>query len=295
MRPGLEEVRDKQFGVFTTAQVLREYTRSELRGRLERGEWVRVFHAVYRESEIPPSPQLRVEAARLSMGVRSLTAAYNTAAELHGFSVLDDPATHVLGVQASRVGQLIVHRHRVDPGELQLAHGTRTTNPVRTTVDMARRVSRLDALAVLDAALRHGISREALAAAAKQHRRRPGIRQAAELIEMADARAESPMESRTRLRCIDAGLPHPQPQFRVWTATGPRRLDLGWPAWQIGLEYDSAAWHSGPHAAHRDFPRHNALATAGWRIYYATGADVYHHPHHFTDPIYRAMAAARTR
>ncbi|WP_051022120.1 type IV toxin-antitoxin system AbiEi family antitoxin domain-containing protein [Nocardia pneumoniae] len=293
MRPGLEQLRDKQFGVFTTRQVLCEYTGAELRARIDRGQWVRVFQGVYREATTPPGPELRVEAARLSIGLVSLAAAYNTAAELHGFAVLAGQPTDVLGVQASRSARLVVHRDRVDPAELALVRGTVVTNAVRTAADLARVLTRLDALATLDAALRSGISRTAIADEIDKHTGRRGRRQAAELIELADGRAESPMESRARLCCIDAGLPPPEPQLEVPTRDGLRRIDLGWRHWRIGLEYDSAAWHSGPNAAMRDNPRHNWLTTEGWTIYYATAADVYHHPHHFTAPIRCAIDRAQ--
>ncbi|MGO4616301.1 hypothetical protein AB4305_18680 [Nocardia sp. 2YAB30] len=289
MRVGLDQVRSKQFGVFTARQALREYTRAELRARLDRGEWVRVFHSVYRESATPLSPALRVEAARLSIGTTSLAAAYNTAAELHGFSVLANQPTDVLGVQASRSHRLVVHRDRVDPQELQLVHGTATTNAVRTAVDVARTLTRMDALATLDAALRMGLSFPALTVELEKHTGRRGRRQAAQLIALADGRAESPMESRTRLCCIDAGLPPPEPQVVVPTRNGLRRIDLGWRRWRIGLEYDSAARHSREAAALRDNPCHDWLSTEGWTIYHATAADVYHHPHHFTAPIRRAI------
>ncbi|MFR9752285.1 type IV toxin-antitoxin system AbiEi family antitoxin domain-containing protein [Nocardia sp. 004] len=293
MRPGLVQLRDEQFGVFTARQALCEYTRAELRARIDRGQWVRVFHGVYREVSTPPEPGLRVEAARLSIGAASMAAAYNTAAELHGFAVLADQPTDVLGIQSARTHRLVVHRDRVDPAELELVRGTSVTNAVRTAADLARTLPRMDALATVDAALRSGVSRTALACEIDKHTRRRGRRQAAELIALADDRAESPMESRTRLRCIDAGLPPPEPQLEVWTRDGLRRIDLGWRQWRIGLEYDSAIWHSGHDAALRDNPRHNWLTTEGWTIYYATAADVYHHPHHFTAPIRYAIDRAQ--
>ncbi|WP_431964191.1 hypothetical protein [Nocardia sp. bgisy134] len=289
MRPGLMEVRDKQFGAFTAWQALCEYTRAEMRTRVDRGDWVRVFHGVYREAATPPTPQLRVEAARLSIGAQSLAAAYGTSAELHGFAVGESRATHVLGAQRSRTSRLVVHSDRTEPGELDLIKGTVTTNAIRTTVDVARTTDRLDALATLDSALRLGVSRTALLAESERHRGRRGYVQAVELIELADGRAESPMESRTRLRCIDAGLPRPEPQVDVLTSNGLRRLDLGWPEWRIGLEYDSAAWHSGDAAAARDDLRHNWLSADGWTVYYATASDVYLRPENFVEPIRCAM------
>ncbi|WP_327095522.1 hypothetical protein OIE68_36885 [Nocardia vinacea] len=203
MRPGLEEVRDKQFGVFTSWQVLCEYTRAEMRTLLDRGEWVRVFRGVFREVTTPPSARLRVEAARLSMGVPSLTAAYDTAAELHGFAVQHNHPTHVLGPQDSRIGRLIVHRDHVDQAELDLIQGTITTNAARTAIDVARTLSRPDALATLNAALRRGVPRSALTLELQRHHRRRGHSQAAELLDLARARPRST----ARLHCPNTSPP----------------------------------------------------------------------------------------
>ncbi|MEV5837395.1 hypothetical protein [Nocardia sp. NPDC052112] len=208
MRPGLEEVRDKQFGVFTSWQVLCEYTRVELRALLDRGEWVRVFRGVFREAGTAPSARLRVEAARLSMGVLSLAAAYDTAAELHGFAVRHNRPTHVLGSQDSRTGRLVVHHDQVDRAELELIQGIVTTNAARTTIDVARTVSRPDALATLNAALRHGVSRSALTLELQRHHRRRGYHQAAELLELARARPRTTL--RARLPCPNTSLLIPE-------------------------------------------------------------------------------------
>ncbi|WP_433757225.1 hypothetical protein [Nocardia sp. CA-135398] len=205
MRPGLEEVRDKQFGVFTSWQVLCEYTRTEMRTLLDSGEWVRVFRGVFREATTPPSAQLRVEAARLSMGVPTVIAAYHTAGELHGFAIPHSQPTHVLGLQDSRSRRLIVHRDHIDKAELDLTHGIVTTNPTRTAIDVARTASRPEALATLESALRMGISRTALTTELQRHHRRRGYTQAAELIPLA-TRPESPLST-----CQHQTI-HPRPQ-----------------------------------------------------------------------------------
>ncbi len=38
------------------------------------------------------------------------------------------------------------------------------------------------------------------------------------------------MESRSRLRCLDGGLPAPEPQIEVRASGHRYRLDLGWSA-----------------------------------------------------------------
>jgi len=220
MRPGLQQVRDKQFGVFTSWQVLCEYTGVEMRNHLDRGEWLRVFRGVFREATTSPSAQLRIEAARLSMGVASLTAAYSTAAELHGFSTLHHEPTHVLGSQDSRATRLIVHRDHVDRAELELINGAVTTNATRTVIDVARTVGRSDALATVNAALHRGISRADLTAELQRHRRRRGYGQVVELLDLAGGRDDpSPGWCGTRevgsnnrllntIQCRDYSLPN---------------------------------------------------------------------------------------
>ncbi|MEV6273846.1 hypothetical protein [Nocardia sp. NPDC051832] len=184
MRPGLDEVRDRQFGVFTSWQVLCEYTRAEMRARIDRGEWVRVFRGVYREACTPTSARLRVEGARLLLGLPSVPAAYGTAAELHGFSVREDEATHVLGERASRSKRLVVHNDRVDQAELEVVQGVMATSAVRTAIDVARTLEWPEARAALEMALKQGVSREALIAEAARHERRMGWGQAVELLEV---------------------------------------------------------------------------------------------------------------
>lgn len=200
MRPGLNEVRDRQFGVFTRWQALCEYTRREFDELTGRGAWIRVFHGVYREAASPPTTRLRLEAARLSLGVPSLPACYGTAAELHGFAPGPDDITHVLGRHHSRPGRLMVHRDRTGSTDLESIGGTLTTTAARTAVDIARTADRTTALLTVEAALRAGLSPAALRAELRRQHRRRGARWAAELLEYAIAQSEPHHGPRTRPR-----------------------------------------------------------------------------------------------
>jgi hypothetical protein len=293
VRSNLRQLAAKQSGAFTWQQALVEYTRAEIDTLLQNGIWVRVFRGVFREATAPVRPALSLEAARLSMGVSAVTACRDTAAKLFGFDVLEDPTVHVLatGERRTRTSGLVVHRDAVTPADLATVRGVPTTHAARTAIDLARTYGRLDALAVLDLALRRGVTREQLAAELERHARKRGFRQATELLTYANAKAESPMESRMRMRCIDAGLPHPEPQAIVNRDGVERRVDLGWERWKIGLEYESDLWHKGQHAA-RDNPRHNLLAASGWTMYYVGPRDVYQHHKQFTDLIGAAIESA---
>ncbi len=191
MKPGLAQVRDTQFGVFTGWQVLCEYSRAEMREHIDRGQWVRVFRGVYREAATEPTARLRVEAARLSLGEPGLVAAYGTAARLHGLPVPDDPVTHVLGARPTRSPRLIVHSDLFDEREVEIVTGTAATGLVRTAVDTARTLGRADALAVVEAVLARDISPAALFVELEAQRGRRGRAQADELVELAIARAGS--------------------------------------------------------------------------------------------------------
>lgn len=303
VRPNLQQFRNRQHGVFTVQQALSEYTRAEIRTLLARGDWTRVFQGVFRESSTPIAPPLSVEAARLSMGATEVAACYETAAALHTFPVVDDPATHVVTADArmTRRSGLVVHRDAFEATDLCRIDGSLATNAARTAIDLARTSDRLDAIATLDLAWRRnvltrgrqGANIDELKAELDRQAGRRGIRQATELLGLANWKAESPMESRTRLQCIDGGLPHPEPQVILWQNGIERRIDLGWPEWKIGLEYESGLWHTGGQAASRDNPRHNWLMDEGWLMFYAVAPQVYFRPYEFVDPIRRAIDERR--
>jgi hypothetical protein len=150
--------------------------------------------------------------------------------------------------------------------------GALATTADRTAIDLARTLPRLDVLPVLDAALTAGVcTPESLAAELDRHAGLRGVRQARELVPLADAGPESPQESRLRLRCYDAGLPSPTVQLPVLDSRGrPRRwLDLGWEDAKVGLEYDGEEGHSGRRNLRSDRRRHNFLQDDGWAMFYA--------------------------
>ncbi len=277
--------------MFTWQQALAEYSRTEIATQLRHGAWQRVLRGVYRTAEVDPTGQARVIAAQLSMNVHAAAACHDTAAQLHGFAVLEAPDIHVLcrAARRTRAAGLVVHRAEFHSADVVQVGSVWATTPARTAVDLARTYSRLDAIALLDAALRSGVARSALWAELDRQVGNRGVRQAAALIPLADGRAQSPMESRTRLRCIDAGLPRPEPQLEVRVGNSVRFLDLGWRDHKVGLEFESGEWHTGVAAATRDNPRHNLLVDDGWLMFYAIGSQVYRQPQAFTEPVRRAI------
>ncbi|GAB3958005.1 hypothetical protein GCM10027614_74570 [Micromonospora vulcania] len=100
---------------------------------------------------------------------------------------------------------------------------------------------------------------------------RRGWRPLLRAVDLADPGAESPQESRTRVRLVLAGLPKPETQWVV--ADHGRfvaRLDLAWPEYKVAVEYDGL-WHDDPEQFHRDRRRLNRLLGGEWIVLHLTG------------------------
>lgn len=180
-----------------------------------------------------------------------------SAAVLHGLPLYrhTPPAVHVILPGPSRMpsrGGLVRHRDRLDEDDIATVDGIRCTTLERTVLDVCRTMDADTALVVADAALR-GFAfdgrdydenaaerwRSHLLERAAGERGVRGIRQAAEVIALADGRAESPDESVARRRWVQVGYPNVHPQMSVRVASGRiRRVDIGLPDLQALFELD---------------------------------------------------------
>lgn len=115
------------------------------------------------------------------------------------------------------------------------------TSLARTVVDLGRTLGFVDAVAVADAALQHGVSQAELLAVIDGTRQRGNV-SARAVVAFADARSGSPGESRCRAVLHCAGLPAPQLQYEIFTDAGEfvGRVDFAWPAQGVVGEYDGA-------------------------------------------------------
>ena len=188
---------------------------------------------------------------------------------------------------------LVVHRRNGAP--LTTLAGRPTTSPAWTAIEVARSLPRGRALATLDAALRSGhCDPRALQSAAIAQAGRRGVVEVRRLLALADARAESPMESEARLVMVDGGLPTPVLQHEVIDARGRlRRLDFAWPEKWVAAEYDSDEWHAGADALRRDREKLAALQDLGWTVVPIVADDVRRRPQVLVDRIGGHLGRAR--
>ncbi len=291
MRDDLLRVARKQGWVWSYRQALQSgYTQSEVRARVASGQWIRVFQGAYAVECVAADLACRTKAALLVCGP-GLVAGRTTAAALLGFDVIEDDCIHLVGqrgTDAAVQDDLRVHQAALDESDVVvLPNGIRCTSPARTAVDLARLLPRLDALPVVDLVLGMRLcTPHSLSAELSAHSGLAGIVQAREMVALGDGRAESPMESRLRLRAIDGGLPTPEPQVWVCDAIGyaKHRVDLGWREQLVAGEYDGIT-HLARERQRRDRDRHLWLVAQGWQPLYFTDVHVYRRPDVFVAAI----------
>lgn len=146
--------------------------------------------------------------------------------------------------------------------------GVRITSLTRTALDCARWLPRYEAVAALDQFLRRGVSADELTTMARALQGYRGNKRLREVIRLGDRGAASPGESWTRVAVMKTGFLRPQTQVPV---VGPRGrwlfIDLGYPEFRVGLEYDGERHHADSKARAHDARRRDWLAKEmGWEI-----------------------------
>ncbi|MCP9275338.1 hypothetical protein [Mycolicibacterium arenosum] len=285
---------DAAGGLATTEQLLTFMSRKSLQTHVRKREIVRVCHGVYAASA--PDVAGRLAALDLMVG-ESLVACLGTAAELHGFDTEDDGRLHILapGVRVRPTKGVMVHQ-RVG-ALIERVDGRLCTAPDWTAVEVARTLTRPRALATLDAALHVGACTVGdMRVVVKEHAGRRGIVRVRELLEYADGRAESPMESEARLVFIDHGLPEAELQYWIVDRYGARwRVDFAWPDAKVVAEYDSEDWHANPKIWRRDRIKIGRLEERGWTTVPMVVDDVRVHPERLASRIERLLSGPVSR
>ncbi|OBA88489.1 hypothetical protein A5662_25180 [Mycobacteriaceae bacterium 1482268.1] len=261
----IEELFAANGGVATRQQLLALMSRGTLASHIRSGAVTRVWRGVYSPS--PPDVVGKLNGLDLIARER-MVACMSTAAQMYGFDTEKGERIHVLdpGVRMRPAAGLMVHQRTGAP--LTRVHNRLATAPAWTAVEVARTLRRPRALATLDAALRSkSCTSDDIRAAIVEQKGRRGIVKVRELIEHADGRAESAMESETRLVFIDGGVPLPELQFEIVDKCGDLwRVDFIWPDAMLVAEYDSMEWHANPAAVKRDRIKTARLQECGYSV-----------------------------
>ncbi|WP_431728122.1 endonuclease domain-containing protein [Verrucosispora sp. TAA-831] len=246
-------------------------TRNDLRS----SAWRPLFRDVYADAQLSVTHRTRCAAVSRWLIPPAGAIAGRSAAALYGCArvAADDPVDVIVppDVRVGSIAGLRVRRGPIDPGDVLDRAGTSVTSPVRTCWDLALWLDLVEAVVAIDGLLSRRLTDvSALRGYALARAGRRGWRAMLRAVDLADAGAESPQESRTRVRLVLAGLPRPRTQWVVSDrGRFVARLDLAWPDYRVAVEYDGL-WHADPEQFHSDRRRLNRLVTGDWIILHLT-------------------------
>jgi len=187
-------------------------TRERLRSR----RWVRVSRGLY----LPRVPQRSPhELAHAIAGVlpRDSGLGHLTSAALRGWWLPNRLGPHVVMattgsfVHVQRRGVYVRRSRFAEPEDID---GVPVVSAAQTLVELARDLSLVDLVPMVDCALRDGTDVDAIREAARA--RVPGSRRLRQAVALADERSESWWESILRLLHVLPGLGPVQPQVELW-------------------------------------------------------------------------------
>ena len=281
------------------------FNRDDVRALVRGGDARNICHGVYISSDVPDSPRLKAVALKRVVPERAVICR-RTAAWLHDVDVLafgahlQVPPVEILvpaETAAVRRRGVLGYSGVLRDDEVHEVEGVLVTSPVRTALDLGRWLPLLDGVAGLDAMLHACIvDHDELRDAAQRLR---GYRHKLRLdkaLDLADGRAESPQESRLRIRLVVyARLPEPVVQFVVPFAGGEFRLDLAYVELRVAVEYDGEEYHSQPEDVAYDEWRRMRLRELGWTVHVARSHDVLGGWLAFADQVRASLAQAARR
>lgn len=206
-------------------------------------------------------------AAWLWSGRKAVVAGL-AASALHGAKWIE-PGAPVELVHTNRRPPtgIVVRTETLAPEEIQCAGPLPITSASRTVFDLGRRLRLDDGVQRIDALLNATDVKIAdVEAVIARHPGVRGLRQLRETLTLVDGGAESPYESLTRLVLVQAGFPPPQTQIRVCDEYGYvfARVDMGWPEYLVGVDFEGAQHWTDPKQRSGDVVRYTRLAEMGW-------------------------------
>lgn len=240
-------------------------------GAVTRRELARDYSKLFRNVYVRRGERITAKdkavAAWLWSG-RSATLAGLSAAAVLGSRYVDASApAELLRTNRHAPEGIVVRSDTVSDGDISHLGELCATNPARTAFDIGRRMDLVDAVIQIDALLNATrCSVNDVLAVARRNPGARGVRRALAALALADAGAESPPETTTRLLLVAAGLPRPETQIPVMERGRVYRLDMGWPGPLVAVEYDGQQHWTDPLQRANDIERLEFLASLGWTI-----------------------------
>jgi hypothetical protein len=288
---------------------------------VRQGELVRLRHGTYATASVVAEAgsdrarrhALQIRAVLAASGaIRDVVASHESAALVHGLPLLHEPPEGTVTLTRSARTHLghsaaAVRNHTA---ELPRAHrtmrlGVPVTTMSRTVIDLARVLPFADAVVIADAAVRRRTGASSMTAVIDACAGWPGADRARRVVAFADARAESPLESRARVVFDAFGLPAPSLQAEITAGVTFRadgtfrvydyheyRVDFLWREHMTIAETDGKGkYYEAGKTALDELKRDRLLREQGYKIVHITSAELDQHPSRIIDRIRTAFAA----
>ncbi|MDT4937258.1 MAG: hypothetical protein QOG80_929 [Pseudonocardiales bacterium] len=227
---------------------------------------------------------------------------HRSAALLHGLPLVGyPPDTPELTVQPRVTGDINpghLYRAKLRPVDVTEIDGVPVTSISRTLVDLARAIWLVGSVAAVDYALHEGlVSREQLSDAALACRGWPRSRRIPWVLDTADGRAESPLETVSRLVLHHLGVPRPdlQPTIRTLDGKFIGRADFYWDRFGVVGEADGRGKYTERDVLVAEKLRQERLEDAGLVVVRWTWADATFESQRLKRRIERAFERGRAR
>jgi very-short-patch-repair endonuclease len=237
---------------------------------------------VYQLAGLAPDPRRIMFAAQLWGGPAAVVS-HRAAAVILGLDGIRDASPEIWSPTAGATTGIIVHTGTMARSDIATTGPVRHTNPVRTTLDLARVVDGQVLEMVVESVLRRNRrwERQLLRLAESGQRGCRAVQRVLALRGAGVPPTESELETRYIQLIRSTSVPPPIRQFRVVNELGRvlGRLDLCWPEAKLWVELDGSVWHDQPDALFRDRERQNdVVAELAWLPLRFTWRDVLGRP-----------------
>ena len=235
-----------------------------------------------------------------------LVASHESAAYLHGIDSLLPTGTAVPPVTLTRrpaepsrslVRGALIRVAALPDNHVTTALGIPVTTAARTVMDIARTTGFMEGVVAADSALhKHAAIKVEFAIVLHDCRQWRGIVRARQVLDFADGRAESALESVARVRFAQYRIPSPGLQVNIRGGQGfIGRADFCWQEYRTIAEADGALKYEeqGRDRARAQLARDEKFHDAGWGTFHFTWHEIYHEPAPTIDRLRRAFSRNR--
>jgi hypothetical protein len=265
--------------------------------RVSTGKWLRPHREVYLVKSLVGDQNRALARAAVLAGPSDAMLSHAAATHLYGIQGVPRPSEVDLLMPRATGHRAIrgIRMHRSDLVEPVMRHGLPVVPAEHALRGLADQLTLPQLLSAIDSALHLGLVTKDSLLALPPPRLLVARATWFRAVDLADGRAESPLESRARLVVIEAGLGPVELQIEVEVNGVIYRIDIGWTWGPLGLEADGKDAHSTAEALLNDRRRQNALFGAGWPLVRCIWEDVTGPPDRLLRDIRQAMAEQRRR